>query len=533
MPAGTVLFSSRAPIGYVAIAANEIATNQGFKSFVLPSGFDPRFTYYQLKHLKPEAEAIATGTTFKELSGAAAATLPFSIAPQQEQTRIADQLDTLLARINACNDRLAAIPGLIKRFRYAVLDAATSGALTHDWREQNHNVTPAVTNATGLDIEEMHVLPAGWRWERFGAFLSSFRSGTSVVPGNAQTVFPVLRSSSVRPMRIDFEDVRYFSDPSNVRQEDLLVEGDLLFTRLSGSLEYVANCSMVRDLGSRRIYYPDRLFRAKLNRPEQGSYFEICFASPSLRKHLTVEAKSTAGHQRISMGAVTNFPIPLPSAEEQKEIVHRVNALFKRADSIEVRYSAGSLQAQRLIPLVLAKAFRGDLVPQNPNDEPASELLVKLKNAQNQKLTLRKSRVVSRNTAPVELANIGVISSKISITSAIKIPIGVGVTRIKNSGWGKVAELSQDELRSLPDFYSKRGKSKGSTMNKSRLDKDVQGQPYLANHLRRLGKPVSAQVLFRVAELPLADFYKQLAWEVAQGLVKDNTTTLEPGHAVG
>lgn len=124
---GSVLFSSRAPIGYVAIAANEISTNQGFKSFVLPEGFDPRFCYYQLKHLKPEAEAIATGTTFKELSGAAAATLPFKVAPLNEQTRVADQLDTLLARIKACNDHLDAIPGLLKRFRRAVLEAATFG----------------------------------------------------------------------------------------------------------------------------------------------------------------------------------------------------------------------------------------------------------------------------------------------------------------------------------------------------------------------------------------------------------------------
>lgn len=476
MPAGTVLFSSRAPIGYVAIAANEIATNQGFKSFVLPGGFDPRFTYYQLKHLKPEAEAIATGTTFKELSGAAAATLPFSVAPMQEQTRIADRLDALLTRINACNDRLVAIPELINRFRHAVLDAATSGALTLDWREQQQNMTPAFTNATGFNVEEMHVLPGGWRWERFGSFLSSFRSGTSVVPGNAETAFPVLRSSSVRPMRIDFEDVRYFSDPSRVRNEDLLVEGDLLFTRLSGSLEYVANCSVVRGLGSRRIYYPDRLFRAKLNRPEQGSYLELCFASPSLRKRLTVETKSTAGHQRISMGAVTNFPIPMPPAEEQEEILHRVNALFKLADSIEVRYRAGSLQAQRLIPLVLAKAFRGDLLPQDPSDEPASSLLARM--------------------AP-------------SRGGALLVP--------------KIRQPRTPRAARAPKEYA--------TMTKSRQDDEVKGKPYLAGHLRSLGEPVTAQVLFKVSELQVADFYKQLAWELEQGLVKDNTTTLEPGHA--
>ncbi len=70
-------------------------------------------------------------------------------------------------------------------------------------------------------------------------------------------------------------------------------------------------------------------------------------------------------------------------------------------------------------------------------------------------------------------------------------------------------------------------------MTKSRQDDDVMGQPYLAGHLRRIGEPTSAEALFKVAELPVADFYKQLVWEVAQGHVKDNQTTLEPVHAVG
>jgi type I restriction enzyme S subunit len=70
-------------------------------------------------------------------------------------------------------------------------------------------------------------------------------------------------------------------------------------------------------------------------------------------------------------------------------------------------------------------------------------------------------------------------------------------------------------------------------MTKSRQDDDVMGQPYLAAHLHRIGTPTSAEALFKVAELHVAAFYKQLAWEVAQGHVKDNQTTLEPGHAAG
>ena len=78
LPTNTVLFSSRAPIGYVAIASQPVATNQGFKSFVLPDGIDSSFVYYYyyLKCAKETIEGLGGGTTFNELSGAAAGRIP-------------------------------------------------------------------------------------------------------------------------------------------------------------------------------------------------------------------------------------------------------------------------------------------------------------------------------------------------------------------------------------------------------------------------------------------------------------------------
>ena len=70
-------------------------------------------------------------------------------------------------------------------------------------------------------------------------------------------------------------------------------------------------------------------------------------------------------------------------------------------------------------------------------------------------------------------------------------------------------------------------------MTKSRQDEDVRDKPYLADHLRRLGEPTTAEALFKVSQLPVADFYKQLAWEVKQGHVADGGATLEVRHAAG
>lgn len=98
IPAGSVLFSTRAPIGYVAIAEVPVTTNQGFRSFVPTEEVDPEFLYYVLRLLKPVAEQMASGTTFPELSGSNAARLPLSLPPLDTQREIIARLDEAFAR---------------------------------------------------------------------------------------------------------------------------------------------------------------------------------------------------------------------------------------------------------------------------------------------------------------------------------------------------------------------------------------------------------------------------------------------------
>jgi len=136
-----------------------------------------------------------------------------------------------------------------------------------------------------------------------------------------------------------------------------------------------------------RIQYPDRLFCARLRHPEQGAYFVSAFAAPFLRKTLTEGAKSTAGHQRISMGNITNQLIPLPPLTEQQEIVRRVDALFALADRIEAKLTAARQRVESLTQSILAKSFRGELVPteaelarrENRSYEPAADLLARIR----------------------------------------------------------------------------------------------------------------------------------------------------------
>ena len=106
MPKGTVLFSSRAPIGYVAISANPIATNQGFKS-VVPYNFSmSEYLYYCLKARTPDIKQQATGTTFKEISGSAMNETLIPLPPIAEQQRIVFCLQTAISKFFLLEEQL-------------------------------------------------------------------------------------------------------------------------------------------------------------------------------------------------------------------------------------------------------------------------------------------------------------------------------------------------------------------------------------------------------------------------------------------
>ncbi|MDE0373604.1 MAG: restriction endonuclease subunit S [Rhodospirillales bacterium] len=97
MPAGGIMFSSRAPVGYVAIDSQPSATNQGFKSLIPCGDLFNEYLYYYLRAAKHVAEERATGTTFKELSGSAFGALPVPIAPRNEQARIVSKIEELFS----------------------------------------------------------------------------------------------------------------------------------------------------------------------------------------------------------------------------------------------------------------------------------------------------------------------------------------------------------------------------------------------------------------------------------------------------
>ncbi|MGV8038569.1 MAG: restriction endonuclease subunit S [Thermoanaerobaculaceae bacterium] len=363
LPAGSVCLSRTASVGYVVRLGRPMATSQDFVNWVCSKDLDPEFLMYLFIAEADSILRFGKGSTHTTVYFPEVKAFHVCLPPPAEQRRIVAKVEALLARVNAARARLARVPAILKRFRQSVLAAACSGRLTEDWRT-NREDSLADSASPDLPIFEQGTpqaedLPREWRWVPFECLLETLRMGTTIPPQQAQTAFPVLRSSSVRTMGIDYSDVRFL--PERPPERDTVKEDDLLITRLSGSLDYVANCARVGNLGGQEYAYPDRLFRARLSNGGWSRYLELCFANPDLRSLLAIESKSSAGHQRVSMNGIRAFPIPFAPLQEQQEIVHRVGALFALADNIEQRAATSLRRADRLTQSILSKAFRGEL----------------------------------------------------------------------------------------------------------------------------------------------------------------------------
>ena len=129
LPTDSILFSSRAPIGYVAIASNPVCTNQGFKSLIPPSNVDSRFTYWYLRHMTPQIREMGSGTTFREISKKGMAVIPFLLAPQRDQRRVACTIEEQFSEVDRLSATIAATLDKITAARRSVLAAAFSGRL--------------------------------------------------------------------------------------------------------------------------------------------------------------------------------------------------------------------------------------------------------------------------------------------------------------------------------------------------------------------------------------------------------------------
>jgi len=304
--------------------------------------------------------AASVGIALANVNAKNLAALPVPLAPLAEQKRIADKLDTVLTRVDAVNTRLARVAPLLKRFRQSVLAAATSGRLTEDWRAEATAVDEWVESPQPL--RDVVSLDFGFAFKSTDFVSDGVRllRGDNIEPGALRwrdaKCLPAENIDSERHIQLEAGDVVIAMDRP-------LISTGLKVARVTGD-----------DLPCLLVQRVCRFRSAGVLQPD---YLYVVLRSQAFVNHLgAVQNGSSIPH--ISGGQILSFQLSLPTTEEQTEIVRRVETLFAFADRLEARLQTAQTATERLTPSLLAKAFRGELVPQDPNDEPASELLKRL-----------------------------------------------------------------------------------------------------------------------------------------------------------
>ena len=351
IPKWSVIFSSRAPIGYVAIAGCQLTTNQGCKSFALGLALTSEYVYYYLQRAKGLALKMASGTTFLELSKKSAESLPIPLAPLPEQRRIVEAIEANFARLEAGVAALERARMKLERYRASVLEGV--------WTKGGPNLTQLGTLVT-----------------------EHLCNGISIKGSDAPPGTPALRLSAMGESGFDYSDVRYLPLDNETAQDLAIRAGEFFISRGNGSLHLVGRGTLAQAT-PQRVVYPDTMTRVRLDRARvDPRWIALIWASRGLRNQIEARVKTTAGIFKISHPQMETIEIPLPDLEVQATLIRDTSPLLDNSTKSlsEIQESLGRCKSLR--QSVLKSAFEGRLVPQDPNDEPASALLERIQHEQ-------------------------------------------------------------------------------------------------------------------------------------------------------
>lgn len=279
----------------------------------------------------------------------------FPLPPLAEQNRIVAKLDTLFAQLETIKTSMAKVPLLLKDFRQQVLTQAVTGKLTEEWRN-------------GKDLEE-------WKFENAKECCEKVQSGGTPKGSNfALSGIPFLKVYNIVNNKIDFEyNPQYVSEEIQNGQikKSITYPNDVVMNIVGPPLNKVA--IIPNDYPEWNLNQAITLFRTKKYLSNKFLYYFFCEGSSV--KSLVNETKGVVGQVNISLSQCRDFVIPIPSEQEQQEIVSRVESLFAKADAIEKQYETLKAKIESLPQALLHKAFKGELTEQLDTDGDASELL--------------------------------------------------------------------------------------------------------------------------------------------------------------
>ena len=328
LPKGSVLCSSRAPIGYVVIAENEIATNQGFKNIVPNTKIvNSEYLYYFLKGNKDLITSFASGTTFLEVSAKRFSAIPIPVPPLAEQKRIVWKIEELFGVIDRDIQRLTDTLEQLSQFRQSVLEKILN----------SH-----IPNST------------------LGELLQPRRE--RIIPSLKNQEMPYVGLDSIEPGALTLSKIETLQQTKS--SCFLFCTDDVLYGRMRSYLNKVFKADFKGAASAEFIVFP----KSEKILPDYLKYL--------LHQHRFVvfATKNSSGDRpRVKFEEdLAPFHFYLPTLPEQQKIVDEIEKAFRSTDKVQKAVQNALEEAKKLKQSILKKAFAGELIPQDPNDKPVN-----------------------------------------------------------------------------------------------------------------------------------------------------------------
>ena len=411
---GNTLFSTvRTYLKNIAMVPPEFdgqVASTGFCVLNPSDAIDPRYVFYHTvsDDFVSKLNPLQRGTSYPAVRDDDVLAQRIDLPPLPEQRRIVAEVEKQFTRLDASVAALRRTQANLKRYRASVLRAACSGELAPTeaelaraegreyepadvllerilaehrarWESQEKRRGKYKEPATP-DTSDLPPLPEGWVWATVDQMIVRSEYGTSVKCSYESDGIPVLRIPNIVGGEIDLTDLKFANQTLPVDCDRTLQVGDVLMCRTNGSINLIGKTAVIK-----RPLEPHHSFASYLLRfrfvdcPPLSNWFHLFATSQLGRNYIEREAASSAGQHNVSLSLIHRMAVPVPPLAEQRPIVAEVERRLSVIQQAETAVEASLQRAERLRQSILKRAFAGELVPQDPDDEPALILLERIR----------------------------------------------------------------------------------------------------------------------------------------------------------
>ena len=368
---GDVFISVRAPVGPTNLCPEKSCVGRGLAAIRGLNGIEPFFILYLMRAYEDELAGRGVGTTFNAITGNQLRTFEIPLPPLPEQHRIVSKIEELLTKLDTGINELHKAQSQLTRYRQSVLKAAFAGKLTEAWRaEHQGEIEPAEPVAGNL--------PTGWIWTTLeGVTELNPRIDKQSIDDDLEVTFLPMKNVEELSGKIDLSETKRFSELKR-KSYTPFQNGDILFAKVTPCMEN-GKIAIAHDLKNGIGFGSTEFHVIRLPEEQSRQFFFFYFLQQKFRQEAKRSMTGAVGLLRVPTDYMKKVPIPLPPLLEQQAIVFEIESRISVADEVQKIVTVELKRAEQLRQSILKKAFSGKLVPQDPNDEPASVLLERIK----------------------------------------------------------------------------------------------------------------------------------------------------------